>query len=367
MDQANKKKILIISMKAGFGHIRAGDALLDYAKINLPDLQVSHVDILDIDPYLTPFSKFYDIVVKKIPIVWQLIYFLAGYKIFYIIPKFLNIFNFAHKHKIRNYIKKENPDIILFTNVVPLPVFLAACKDLVIDKKIGVIVTDYHGNYYYVFDRVNNYFVVNGAVKNDLVKYGVAPEKIIVSGIPVSPKFYVKEDILELKNKYKIDLSLPTILLIASFKMSKNKIISLVKSILNYEPKVNLIFMANGNESLHNLIFDIFKNNKRFHSTSWTDQMHEYMKISDLVISKAGGLTTSECLALQKPIIVVNPIPGQEEYNAKFIVQNSFGVRAKDVSQIVNAFPEMIAKSKKNQVNLAIQKNSCQEIFNVIK
>jgi processive 1,2-diacylglycerol beta-glucosyltransferase len=91
--------------------------------------------------------------------------------------------------------------------------------------------------------------------------------------------------------------------------------------------------------------------------------MAEYMKLSDVVITKAGGLTTSECLTLKKPIIMINPIPGQEEYNAKFIEKNNFGKQVKNIDEIIAVLPEMLVMSKNKQIDLLEPENPSKKIF----
>jgi len=367
MSPINKKKVLIISMRAGFGHLRAGSALLDYAKINLKNLNVEHVDILDVDPFLKPLTRFYEATAIKVPFVWGAIYKLSNFRITTYFIKYLGYFNFAFKYKIRNYIKTKNPDVILITNIICMPIFLSACKKIINDKKIAVLITDYHGHHYYKFSRVDYYFVPHGQVKDDLEKMGVKSEKIIVTGIPISPKFYVKHDIKELKLKYKIDNNYPTVLFISSFRISGASLISIVKRILKSQFKVNLIFIANGNKKFYDLVKNI--QNNRFLSVNWTNEIEEYMKVSDVVISKAGGLTVSECIALKKPMIIVNPISGQEEHNAEFMEKNNFGKKVKKIDEIIEILPKIILENqnKNNQKqDTDLPKNPSQKIFNYI-
>lgn len=363
MQKEEKKKILIISMRAGFGHLRAGDALLDYAKTNLKNINAKHIDILDLDPFFKPFLRFYEFAVKRFPKIWGIIYVAMNLKWFSFITKAFSKTNIILIRKIRKFIIEKNPDVILFTNIVPVAVFLSACKGLIDNKKIGVIVTDYHGSYFYYFKRVDYYFVVNDQVKKDLIKIGISVEKIIVSGIPVSPKFYVKQNIDELKTKFKVNNNFPIVLLIASFRFSNKKMIYLVKNLLEHKPKINLVYVANGNKKLFNVVKNKFLLEERLLLINWTNEIEEYMKIADVVISKAGGLTVSECLSLHKPMIIVNPIPGQEEYNVEFIEKNNFGKRAKNVKEIINTLSKLISQSNNNQPKLVPEENPCKKIF----
>ncbi len=359
----NKKKILIISMTAGFGHLKAGEAVLDYARQNLPNVEALHVDIADIDSSFKKHARIYDIMAKKVPIIWAVGYAFFNVKIFSQIFKKIDIFSYFLSGPIKKYITKINPDVILFTNVTPLPLFSFVFHKVFPDIKIGVIVTDYHGHAYYHFSFVDHYFVGSESVKQELILAGVTPEKIVVTGIPVSPAFFEKQDAMVLKEKYGVDANLKTALLIASFRISQDKLLKLVKKLLAFEPKLNVVVLVNNNQVFYQAIDKAFSKTERLFLVKWTDKMAEYMKLSDIVITKAGGLTTSECLTLKKPIIMINPIPGQEEYNAKFIEKNNFGKQVKNIDEIIAVLPEMLVMSKNKQIDLLEPENPSKKIF----
>lgn len=360
-----KKKLLIVSMKGGFGHLRAGSALLDYAKLNFKDVDVEHIDIINVSLFFNFLSKFYEVLVPKAPFMWGIIYKFLDNRITSFLIKILGYFNFIFGYRIRDYIKKIDPDIILITNIVCTPAVLSACKNVATDKKIFSLITDYHGHYYYKFSRIDSYFVPHSKVKDDLIKTGINSEKIIITGMPIDPKFYIEHDIKELKSKHKINNNYRTVLFLASFKISKKDLICVIEDILKSEPKVNLIFVANGNQKKYNLVKNI--RSDRFFPVNWTNEMEEYMKISDIVVTKPGGLTISECMFLKKPMILFNPISGQEKYNAKFIEDNKFGIRAKNTNEIIMLISEYIFNPENNAYkNSFFQDNSLHKIFNNI-
>lgn len=360
-NQKNKKKVLIFSMTGGFGHIRAGEALLDYIKEHRLDLNAEHIDIVNVDDFFRFSSKLYDALIKKIPIIWRFIYFSMNLRPVSFLFKKISGLNLFFNRKFKKIVLDKKPDAIIFTNTIPLTGFLTSCKKEIAHAKLGVVVTDYHGHSYYNFKRVDYYFVANDEVKNDLNKIGIKKERIIVTGIPINPRFYIEQDVNELKQKYGIKNDFPTILLIASFRMSKKDLIKTIGQILNLRFKVNLIFVANGNQNIFNMAKNNFGENKQLFLVNWTNMMEEYMKISDVIISKAGGLTVSEALSLKKPLIIVNPIPGQEEYNADFVQRNNYGVKVK-AGEIAKFLPKMLSERNMGERFLP-QENPCSKII----
>ncbi|OGZ68967.1 MAG: hypothetical protein A3D44_00170 [Candidatus Staskawiczbacteria bacterium RIFCSPHIGHO2_02_FULL_42_22] len=357
----NKKHILIMSMTGGFGHVRAGEALLDYAKEHVPEMNAEHVDITAIDPSLKKYAQgMYGAASKKFPFVWKILY---NYPAAYHLAKKTVFFRGLFNSKVKNYIYQKKPDAIIFTNVEILPLFIGAVKKKFPHIVMGIVVTDYHGHPYYKFSCMDYYFVAHQDVADDLKNVGIKQEKIKITGIPINPGFYVKENIGDLKLKYGIKNNLPVVLLITSFQISSRDLIALIENLLALDPKINVAGIANGSQELYDAMKNNFSGHQHFCFEKWTNTMEEYMKISDVVVSKAGGLTVSECVALAKPLVVVNPIPGQEEFNTEFLEKNNLGVRVKNLNQIPEVVRGLLSENKKYPEPLFIEDSACEKIF----
>ena len=175
------KKILVISMKAGLGHIKAAQALEEYAKINLPDLKINHVGFCEIEPMLGNFfEKFYNITNDRLPTVWGSVY--EAFDKEPVLAAFRKVGGFQRLFKGRIG--------IIFTNVVPAPMVVPPCRKIFPNIPMAVVVTDYHGHSYYNVPLIDHYFVAIPEVKKDLVRTGVDEDKISVTGIPVGQEFY---------------------------------------------------------------------------------------------------------------------------------------------------------------------------------
>jgi processive 1,2-diacylglycerol beta-glucosyltransferase len=338
---SKKKKILIFSLKAGFGHLRSGQALLDYAKENLPEVQVTHVDASEITSSLKNAGDVYEFVAKKTPALWAMVYKLP---FFFAGAKNVGAMVGGSDKKMKEYIMAKKPDAILFTNVVIVPLLMKVVKQVAPNVPTGVVVTDYHAHPYYQSADIDRYFVPSESAKKDLEAAGVPSADILVTGIPINPKFYIEQSVTELKHSYGITNSLPVVVLIASFRISPEECVALVRQLLEVQPKKNLVVICNGNTELYQLLKTSFKKHEHLVLVNWTEKMEEYLRFSDLVITKAGGLTTTECLTLGKKMIIINPIPGQEEYNADFVVKAGFGMRVKKISKIADTVPIMLEK-----------------------
>ena len=156
--------------------------------------------------------------------------------------------------------------------------------------------------------------------------------------------------------------------------LGKSKTTEIFKTLIMEHPEFQIIVIAGKNEALQTSFQEI--SNKYASNTSvkilgFTDKIPELMSISDLVITKPGGLTTTECLVSNLPIIIINPIPGQETENADFLVNSGCGIwiqKNDNISETLNTILNDEAKlmQLKNNTKSVAKPNSTKDICNLI-
>ena len=354
------KKILVISMKTGWGHIKAAQALEEYAKINLPDIKINHVDLCEIEPGLGKFLEvFYDITNDHLPTVWGAVYSTFDTGPVSVAFRKATGFQRLFRRRIRSYFRRQAVDGVIFTNVIPAPIVAPVCREVFPRIPLAVVVTDYHGHSYYNVPLIDRYFVAIPEVKNDLIRVGIDERKISVTGIPVSQKFHNDYNSGNLKRKLGFGNNYKTILFVS--RLSKDFVLPTIAGLLAMDPKINLVMVCGGNNKLYKKIKEEIRPRDNFKLLNWTNRVDEYMKISDIVISKPGGLVISECLALDKKIIMTDPIPGQEERNAEFMAKYGYGKLALAPDEIIEAVSQVLSMSKTGAKT--VRPNSCAEIL----
>ena len=339
-------KLLLISAAAGAGHVRAAEAIKKQTEIDHPDWQIEHIDLLD---YLSIPSKkiFFDsygMIIKKAPFLWGLICRIFNRpeitKISDQIVKGLIIF---HAQKITNYINVFKPDIIICTHPTATNIVTTQEKNLVKKPQLWTVVTDYKMHLFWI-NQQSKYFVPNEENKIFLINnHNFKKENIVISGIPVDNIFYKKEE-NNLKNKYSLNEN-PTILLLSGGEglIKSDKI---AKEIIKQKIPLNLIAIAGKNIKLKEKLKNIIPPaNINYEAIGWTEKISDYMKMADIIITKPGGMTITECLTLNKPIIIIHPIPGQEEYNTEFLLKNKLA-QVCHKNKNINKILEEILKQK---------------------
>jgi len=333
-----KKKVLLISLSAGSGHVRAAAAIKNEAFLNYPELAVEHIEMTDyVNRSLKKtIIKSYDLMAQKIPELYGFFYKKTDTpKISKYVKRISNFFNQFNCGKFFKYIKDYNPDYILCTHFLPVYALLSLQKKNHLKAQISLLTTDYYSHDLQIIKNIDHYFVSHEKISYHLTESGIKPSHITISGVPVDPIFYQAKSLEELKKSYQLTPEKFNILLLSGGKGLVD-IGNIIKTLLNYKKPLHIIAITGRNKKLEEELNKLTVTAPMsFQIIGWTDKIDEYMRIADVIISKPGGLTTTECIVLSKPLIAISPIPGQEEYNARFILEDQFGVVAQNTSDLI--------------------------------
>ena len=220
------------------------------------------------------------------------------------------------------------------------------------------------------------FFVAHDKMKEYLTSKNIPENKVFATGIPISSRFLKKYNKKEILDKLGLVENKKNILFFAGgeFGLGKTKTVQIFEDLVKNFSDIQVIAIAGKNEKMK-LNFEniVYQNNKEnfVKVLDYTNQVPELMSISDLVVSKPGGLTTSESLASGLPMIIINPIPGQEEENAEFLEEKGIGIWIKKHDSAYKIFNSLLSNSekleemKKNVEKLA-KKHSTEDICKII-
>jgi processive 1,2-diacylglycerol beta-glucosyltransferase len=223
--------------------------------------------------------------------------------------------------------------------------------------RVAVTLTDYEFHPVWLVSNVDLYFTATEEVKNSLVFYGVPPEKVITSGIPIHPRFSEKKDRNELLAKYGLSHQSPLVLISAgSFGVTPlGEAMSEFRSI---REEFQMVVVCGNNAELRKDLEIRQKSESRLKKVfGFVDFMDELMAMSDLLITKPGGITVSESIAMGIPMILIEPIPGQEEANADYLVEQGTAVKARNLPVLLNKLGLWVRSPEKLAVMSKIAKS----------
>ena len=328
------KRILIISASAGSGHTTAARAIQQWLGTvqRYPDeFQVSHIDILQFSTmlYKKVYRDVYLYLASKQPLLYGYIFTTSDRLKREKKPDFLRRFmDNINALKFNSFIQDTPWDVIVTTHFLSSQLL----AELKLKKKIFcplvTVVTDYGLHSYWINQECDYYIVANSASQHHLGAMGIRPERIHDFGIPVLPVFSQKKNLAALKKGLGLAPALPAVLLLSG-GFGVGPIEHIVADLVRVRKKFQLLAITGHNRKMLQrlqalapaLPFPLLP-------VGYTDRMDQYMAACDLVISKPGGLTTAEAMSQGLPMIVINPIPGQEDMNSDMLLEGGAGVKA---------------------------------------
>ncbi len=327
------RRILLLSVSAGAGHVRAAEALAMCAQRDFPRLSVRHVDLMSLVPgwFRVVYRDLYLSLASGMPEVWGWLYrktdVQAAAGVTESVRRRLQQWCARRLHA---EIARERPDAIICTHFLPAELLAQQREASRLDCALWVQVTDFDLHRLWVHSGVSGYFVGNDELAFRLQAQGVSATQTIVSGIPLMPGFANAPTRTDAASRLGLDPALPTVLMMsggAGIGLNENTI----RTLMAMQPRLQLIVLTGRNEALRRSLQALADEHPaRLRCFGFIDEVHQMMACADLAITKPGGLSTSECLALGLPMLLVNPIPGQEERNAAWLMQEGAAVRADD-------------------------------------
>lgn len=321
------KKIMISYAAYGGGHLSAAKNLKEYIEKNYPDYEVVLFDCMKyinrvIDKVCgSTYSK----ITKDIPWFWGKIYYHTQEPIF---ERIMSLSNKVLSYKLGRLLKQSNPDIIISTHFFVSHMCSILKQKGKITSKLATVITDYGEDPYNEWicnHKFMDYiFVAHKQIKNKLIEKGVPANKVFDTGIPISDKFLTPYNKSQILNDLALVEDKKTILFFGGGELGlgKSKTLDTFECLVKNFSNIQVIAISGKNETLKNnfqKIVDENNKNQNIRILGFTDKVAELMSISDLVITKPGGLTSTEALVSNLPLVAMNPIPRSRRRKCQFL------------------------------------------------
>jgi processive 1,2-diacylglycerol beta-glucosyltransferase len=323
------KRILFLSEDIGKGHERAARALADGVKEIAADYETL---VLNLGETCRPkisqiINKAYLKSLKLQPGLYRKLYKQSTDS------KLWALFNLVIKgvyiSGLKEIINNCQPDAIVCTH--PFPALVTGkLKKMGLTVPMAVCVTDYGLNDSWYVSNADLMLVAAERQKNLAYFKGISYKNIRQTGIPISPEFRKLEELsqgekIRLKLKLGLSLELPVILVMGG-GLGVALEVKQLDSLINSGVPKQMMIIAGKNKELGEKLTGHISGNAGCKILGWVNNIHEYLSVADLLITKPGGVTTAEALALGVPTVMINPLPGQEEENKDFLINNGGGI-----------------------------------------
>lgn len=349
----SKKRVLLLSEGFGAGHTQAAYALSSSLRKLSSDVQTKVLELGSfLNPHVAPLIiNAYKRTVTNQPRLVALMY-KSQYK------KPINRFTTLALHRLfythtRSIIRQLKPDIIVCTHPIPSAV-IARLKRLGLEVPLCTVITDYDVHGTWISPEVNRYLVSTSDVLDKLTQRGVAMEKIQVTGIPVHPNFWEHPSHDEIRQKFNLK-PMPTVLVMGGgWGLMTDEIVN--EYLAKWHKDIQFIYVLGNNEKSRiamerNPIYQ----QPNIHVMGFTREVDKLMEVSDLLVTKPGGMTCSEGLAKGIPMLFHNPLPGQEQENCQYFTGLGLGepisslqVVEKWMNKLLNNYSDIVQRRRQH-------------------
>ena len=328
-------KVLILTCNTGEGHNSAAYAV----KTALTQKGIS-CELVDPVSFKSEKAKnlvssFYNNLIKKTPSLFGAIYKLGDLYSSTSLPSPVYWANASYSEALQKYIEENQFDAVICTHLYGMEAMTAILSKTPSLVPCYGILTDYTCIPFMTDTKLDGYFVPHAGVKQYMVNRGFQEETIHISGIPVDARFSKCVDRISARSTLGIEQNKKVYLLMTGGIGCEN-MMGLCDELLSKLHGDSLIFVLTGrNEAMKSKLDEKYRANQQLRTVAFTKQVNLYMTAADVMLSKPGGLSSTEAAVVNVPLVHVHAIPGCETYNARFFSEHGMSLLAKNNKEAV--------------------------------
>jgi processive 1,2-diacylglycerol beta-glucosyltransferase len=340
-------RVLILHASVGTGHRRAAEALAAAWRRD-PAVEAAVVDVLDHTPRLfrIAYTRSYLELSENAPLVWGSFYTLTNRD-----PNLAELSNNLRKlvesvstNALQDVLRQHQPDVIICTHFLPMELLVGLRRSNRLTQPIYCVITDYSAHTFWTYTEIDGYFVGNETVLRQLRARGIPDQHVTVSGIPIDPAFSVPLSRQTARGRRELAPEAQVVTVFGG-GIDDDIVAAIAGDLIERLPDLQLIVIAGRNESLPaRMAAQALAAGSRLRLLGHIDYVDDMLAASDLVITKAGGLIVSEALARGVPLVVIEPIPGHEEWNADHVVAGGSGIQLRNAGATAAAVTELLRR-----------------------
>ena len=331
--------MLVATASVGAGHSSVAGALVDAISRQAGEFEVEQIDVMDFAPraFRLYYARGYAAVMSRFPRLYGLGFRLTnrtkapGRGLFERRRLWWERLWFR---RLKDHLLHRRPWLFVNTHFLLPPMVGRMIRRGEIRCRQIVVVTDISVHRFWYAEHVERWFVPSEDSAKPLRRWGISDERITVSGIPIHAKWTQPLDRAALLADWKLPSDRRIITLTGGTDFTCGPVAKIAQSLLDTCPGAQIIVLAGRNHKLEQRLSSFPESGKRMTVVPYTDRAHELIEVSSLVITKAGGVTTAECLAKGKPMLIIKPVPGQEAGNAAFLQRHGAAVIAGTHAQV---------------------------------
>ena len=328
---------MIATVTAGAGHLQAAAALEEAWRDRRPEDVLERVDVLTFTSsiFRRMYAEVYVKIAQHLPDLYSLLFKKTDNPaLLRRLTQFRRTAARAATSSFVKHLRQFAPDVVVCTHFLP-PEILGKLRNRWKDQaapKVVTVVTDFEAHALWMEPGVDLYFVAAEATQARLVARGLAAASIVVTGIPISGRFSQPIDAPAVRRRLGLRDDSP-VLLVLGGGFGMGPVREILRELGRFESPVQAVVVCGRNDALRRRLA-VMDHRHPTHVLGFVTNMEELMAVASLIITKPGGLTSSEALAVGRPLLILNPLPGQEEANSDFLLEHGAATKANRVEDL---------------------------------
>jgi len=340
--RAASPTVLFLSASVGEGHTAAAQAVSSALLERIPAAKCEVVDSYRYasNVFHRVASNGYIGIVKLLPQLYKFAYDQAERA-----TKISAFKTWLHRYtalNLRQFVTELQPDVVVCTHAFPCGVMAEYKREFADAPPVVGIVTDFVVHPFWIHRNIDRYAVATAAMRQTLVSRGVTPSRVVVTGIPIDCRFAEATTKRRARQLIGVAPDVTTLLLMGG-GLGIGPLENAMLAIDRLEAHVQTVVVVGKNKNLEKRLKDVAKTLRhRVKVAGFVENVYDYMRAADILVSKPGGLTSSEALVTELPIIMLRPLPGQEERNTRYLEERGVGIRVERSRELTEALERLL-------------------------
>lgn len=341
------KRILLLYISEVSGHHCASLAIERALKQIDPSVETLNINSFN---YTNPIleriiNQTYMSVVKRTPELWDYLY--DNPKVLKNTQRLRAMIHRFNKGKLKTLLEEFRPDAVVCTQAFPCGMIADYKKTFSLTMPLIGVLTDFAPHSYWVYNNVDRYIVPSRETGRPLIDNGVSPERVVDAGIPIDPDFMKPSDQRATYARLALDPGIPCILVMGGTQ-GLGPIQELVRLLDRSRTPIQVVVATGTNKRLY---AQLSRRARQFRTPirvlRYTETINELMDIAKIIITKPGGITTAEALAKGVPMLILNPLPGQEAMNTRHLLKEGVAIKAANPDDAIVLLEELLYNTAK--------------------
>jgi processive 1,2-diacylglycerol beta-glucosyltransferase len=357
-------RVLIATASVGAGHNAAARAIAASLAASPNPPQVDVLDVLTLAPwsFRAYYAKGFAFTVTNLPTAYGIGYHLTNH------PQgnklgLMERRRLWHERramgKFRRYMRALNADLIVHTHFLAPPILSHMTNKNQFSTPQFVAVTDHDPHRFWYSGNIKQWFLPSETGLEKLLRWGIDRDAITVSGMPIHPKWTQEHDRDKVLSDWRLPADKKVVILSGGTDFTCGPVVRTARRILKLCPEISLVVLGGRNKKLLGQLSRLGAEADGLFPVSFTDRIDELVSVCSLMVTKAGGITTAECLAAGIAMILPKPVPGQEADNAAYFLNNRAAVVTRNYSNV----PGEVRRLLDNPDDLASLGDNARKLF----